>query len=178
MKSRTSSTTSESEREDPLKLTRLLPTRRVAKVKGLRVLYSRPRSTQRPTMQQNHVPMNSVRRPLNQKGSSGGGGGGYYSSTAAATGAAAATGQVEKHGTTVTRSSRYPHRLNMYQDPPMDEITVEEFEEWAIDRLRRESRRGGRGRLLGGGGGILGVATALSPRARARAQPGLVCVRC
>lgn len=40
---------------------------------------------------------------------------------------------MERH---TIKSERYPHRLNMYQHPPMDEITVEEFEEWAIDRLR------------------------------------------
>jgi hypothetical protein len=31
---------------------------------------------------------------------------------------------------------RYPHRLNFYHRPPLEEITVEEFETWAIDRLR------------------------------------------
>ncbi|KKY14419.1 putative dna primase large subunit [Phaeomoniella chlamydospora] len=30
----------------------------------------------------------------------------------------------------------YPHRLNFYQVPPTAEITLEEFEQWAIDRLR------------------------------------------
>ena len=30
----------------------------------------------------------------------------------------------------------YPHRLNIYQIPPTAEITLEEFETWAIDRLR------------------------------------------
>ncbi|GAA5876875.1 hypothetical protein JCM16303_006319 [Sporobolomyces ruberrimus] len=34
------------------------------------------------------------------------------------------------------RSGRYPHRLNFYQVPPTEEITLEEFEVWAIDRLR------------------------------------------
>ncbi|GAA6061975.1 hypothetical protein JCM10212_005219 [Sporobolomyces blumeae] len=34
------------------------------------------------------------------------------------------------------RSGKYPHRLSFYQDPPTDEITLEEFEVWAIDRLR------------------------------------------
>lgn len=32
----------------------------------------------------------------------------------------------------------YPHRLNFYQVPPTAEITLEEFEQWAIDRLRSE----------------------------------------
>ncbi|KAL8963339.1 MAG: hypothetical protein Q9193_000385 [Seirophora villosa] len=30
----------------------------------------------------------------------------------------------------------YPHRLNIYQIPPTAEIRLEEFEQWAIDRLR------------------------------------------
>ena len=30
----------------------------------------------------------------------------------------------------------YEHRLNFYDVPPTDEITLEEFEQWAIDRLR------------------------------------------
>ncbi|GAA5985883.1 hypothetical protein JCM10908_006318 [Rhodotorula pacifica] len=34
------------------------------------------------------------------------------------------------------RSGNYPHRLNLYQQPPTDEVTLEEFEIWAIDRLR------------------------------------------
>ncbi|CEQ42849.1 SPOSA6832_04716 [Sporobolomyces salmonicolor] len=34
------------------------------------------------------------------------------------------------------RSTKYPHRLNFYERPPVDEITLEEFEIWAIDRLR------------------------------------------
>ncbi|GAA5940600.1 DNA primase subunit PRI2 [Sporobolomyces koalae] len=38
--------------------------------------------------------------------------------------------------TTYPRSGRYPHRLNFYQDPPVEEITLEQFEVWAIDRLR------------------------------------------
>ncbi|KAH7107551.1 DNA primase, large subunit [Auriculariales sp. MPI-PUGE-AT-0066] len=31
---------------------------------------------------------------------------------------------------------KYPHRLNFYSDPPLDEITLEEFESCAIDRIR------------------------------------------
>ncbi|KAM0790747.1 hypothetical protein ACM66B_004599 [Microbotryomycetes sp. NB124-2] len=39
--------------------------------------------------------------------------------------------------TTTTRGPlKYPHRLSFYEQPPTDEITVEQFEEWAIDRLR------------------------------------------
>ncbi|CUS08469.1 unnamed protein product [Tuber aestivum] len=30
----------------------------------------------------------------------------------------------------------YPHRLNFYNTPPTMEITLDEFEQWAIDRLR------------------------------------------
>jgi hypothetical protein len=34
----------------------------------------------------------------------------------------------------------YPHRLNFYEIPPTAEISLEEFEKWAIDRLRSEYR--------------------------------------
>lgn len=34
----------------------------------------------------------------------------------------------------------YPFRLNFYQIPPTAEITLEQFEQWAIDRLRSEAR--------------------------------------
>lgn len=30
----------------------------------------------------------------------------------------------------------YPYRLNLYESPPTAEITLEQFEQWAIDRLR------------------------------------------
>ena len=30
----------------------------------------------------------------------------------------------------------YPYRLNLYESPPTAEITLEHFEQWAIDRLR------------------------------------------
>lgn len=33
----------------------------------------------------------------------------------------------------------YPHRLNFYSIPPTAEITLEQFEQWAIDRLRGTS---------------------------------------
>lgn len=39
------------------------------------------------------------------------------------------------------RSGKYPSRLNLYERPPFEELTLEEFEVWAIDRLRRESFR-------------------------------------
>ncbi len=31
---------------------------------------------------------------------------------------------------------KYPHRLNIYENPPTAEIELEKFEQWAIDRLR------------------------------------------
>ena len=34
------------------------------------------------------------------------------------------------------RQQEYPHRLNFYTFPPTAEITLEQFEQWAIDRLR------------------------------------------
>ncbi|KAI9675112.1 MAG: hypothetical protein M1817_001520 [Caeruleum heppii] len=34
------------------------------------------------------------------------------------------------------KTSEYPHRLNFYTVPPTAEITLEQFEQWAIDRLR------------------------------------------
>ncbi|KAG6891692.1 hypothetical protein C0992_010095 [Termitomyces sp. T32_za158] len=39
--------------------------------------------------------------------------------------------QVADHG-----SLRYPHRLNFYDNPPLYDVTVEEFERCALDRLR------------------------------------------
>ena len=30
----------------------------------------------------------------------------------------------------------YKHRLNFYSTPPTADITLEQFEQWAIDRLR------------------------------------------
>ena len=34
------------------------------------------------------------------------------------------------------KAQEYPHRLNFYDVPPVAEITLEQFEQWAIDRLR------------------------------------------
>lgn len=34
------------------------------------------------------------------------------------------------------RPLKYPHRLNFYNEPPQDDITLEDFEAWAIDRMR------------------------------------------
>lgn len=33
-------------------------------------------------------------------------------------------------------SISYPNRLNFYTVPPTDDITLEQFEEWAIQRLK------------------------------------------
>ncbi|KAK6503498.1 hypothetical protein TWF481_008515 [Arthrobotrys musiformis] len=47
-----------------------------------------------------------------------------------------------RHGNKLDLSSTpkdtlpYPHRLNFYTVPPKDEVSLEEFEQWAIDRLR------------------------------------------
>lgn len=35
-----------------------------------------------------------------------------------------------------TKSFQYPHRLSFYTTPPLDEITIEEFEVFALDRLK------------------------------------------
>ena len=34
------------------------------------------------------------------------------------------------------KDTQYPHRLNFYSTPPTADITLEQFEQWAIDRLR------------------------------------------
>ncbi|KAI0403959.1 DNA primase, large subunit [Xylaria palmicola] len=34
------------------------------------------------------------------------------------------------------KTTEYPHRLNFYDIPPTADITLEQFEQWAIDRLR------------------------------------------
>ncbi|EGY23197.1 hypothetical protein VD0002_g5777 [Verticillium dahliae] len=34
------------------------------------------------------------------------------------------------------KEQKYPHRLNFYADAPTADITLEQFEQWAIDRLR------------------------------------------
>lgn len=36
------------------------------------------------------------------------------------------------------KDEKWPLRLNFYDQPPDQEMTVEEFETWAIDRLRRK----------------------------------------
>lgn len=40
------------------------------------------------------------------------------------------------------KDTQYPHRLNFYAEAPTADITLEQFEQWAIDRLR------GNGELL------------------------------
>jgi hypothetical protein len=34
------------------------------------------------------------------------------------------------------KEAQYPYRLNYYATPPTADITLEQFEQWAIDRLR------------------------------------------
>lgn len=41
----------------------------------------------------------------------------------------------------VQHSTDYPYRLNFYSVPPLNEVTLEEFELWAIDRLYGESAK-------------------------------------
>lgn len=36
------------------------------------------------------------------------------------------------------KQQEYPHRLSFYEIPPTAEITLEKFEQWAIDRLRSQ----------------------------------------
>ncbi|BFZ58191.1 DNA primase subunit pri2 [Savitreella phatthalungensis] len=38
-------------------------------------------------------------------------------------------------GPEVHRDTDYPHRLSFYSRPPLSEITIEEFQTWALDRL-------------------------------------------
>jgi DNA primase large subunit len=42
--------------------------------------------------------------------------------------------------TAAYKQQDYPHRLNLYDIPPTAEISLEDFEKWAIDRLRSRSR--------------------------------------
>lgn len=46
-----------------------------------------------------------------------------------------ASGSVAQHHTNKALA-RYPHRLNFYTVPPVHEVTIEQFESWAIDRLK------------------------------------------
>ncbi|PHH50443.1 putative DNA primase large subunit [Ceratocystis fimbriata CBS 114723] len=36
----------------------------------------------------------------------------------------------------IFKDHTYPYRLNLYAEPPTSDITLEQFEQWAIDRLR------------------------------------------
>lgn len=45
----------------------------------------------------------------------------------------------KQFATPVFKQQDYPHRLNFYEIPPTDEITLEQFEQWAIDRLKGSS---------------------------------------
>jgi DNA primase large subunit len=42
----------------------------------------------------------------------------------------------KQFATTPLKPIEYLHRLNSYDSPPTSEITLEQFEQWAIDRLR------------------------------------------
>ena len=57
-----------------------------------------------------------------------------------AVGRPAAHGEVARHGKPLNGRggvpSQYPYRLSFYDRPPFEEITIEQFEEWALDRLR------------------------------------------
>lgn len=45
----------------------------------------------------------------------------------------------KQFATPTCRQQDYPHRLSIYHVPPTAEIRLEDFEQWAIDRLRSES---------------------------------------
>lgn len=42
----------------------------------------------------------------------------------------------KRHFASDFSQSNYPHRLNFYINPPTAEVTLDQFEQWAIDRLR------------------------------------------
>ncbi|KAL1980768.1 hypothetical protein VTN96DRAFT_3575 [Rasamsonia emersonii] len=42
----------------------------------------------------------------------------------------------KQFATPTYKQQEYPHRLNFYDVPPTAEITLEQFEQWAIDRLK------------------------------------------
>lgn len=42
----------------------------------------------------------------------------------------------KQFATPAYKQHEYHHRLNFYEIPPTAEITLEEFEQWAIDRLK------------------------------------------
>ncbi|KAN0061169.1 DNA primase subunit pri2 [Thecaphora frezii] len=43
---------------------------------------------------------------------------------------------VARHSTHRAHPKRYPQRLNFYNLPPIHEVTIDQFESWAIDRLK------------------------------------------
>ena len=46
----------------------------------------------------------------------------------------------KQFGTPQYKDTNYPYRLNFYADAPTADITLEQFEQWAIDRLRGKSK--------------------------------------
>ena len=50
--------------------------------------------------------------------------------------------------TATYQDQEYPHRLSFYDVPPTQEISLEEFETWAIDRLRSTASLGCAGQFL------------------------------
>ncbi len=42
----------------------------------------------------------------------------------------------KQFATPIFKQQDYPYRLNFYDTPPTAEITLEQFEQWAIDRLK------------------------------------------
>lgn len=42
----------------------------------------------------------------------------------------------QQFGVPTYQNVEYKHRLNFYSVPPTADITLEQFEQWAIDRLR------------------------------------------
>lgn len=45
----------------------------------------------------------------------------------------------KQFATPAYQNIEYKHRLNFYVTPPTADITLEQFEQWAIDRLRGKS---------------------------------------
>lgn len=46
----------------------------------------------------------------------------------------------QQFATPTYQNVQYKHRLNFYSVPPTADITLEQFEQWAIDRLRGITR--------------------------------------
>lgn len=47
----------------------------------------------------------------------------------------------KQFATPAFKAQEYPHRLNFYDVPPLEEITLEQFEQWGIDRLNSISSK-------------------------------------